>query len=382
MTLPAPDPDALDHSDRLRGLIAGEIRTLGWIPFRRYMELALYAPSLGYYAGGARKFGRGGDFVTAPELTPLFARALAAQIVEIMQSSAPAILEFGAGSGALAVELLAELDRRGQLPTRYGILEVSPDLRERQRARLAQLDPRCAARVEWLDALPERFSGCVLANEVLDAMPVDLLTWSTEGMLERGVALNAGGDFEWQDRLAPPDLVSATGRLAPPAPYTSELQRTARAWISSWAARLEAGALLLVDYGFPAAEYYHPQRSSGTLMCHYRHHAHGDPFYLPGLCDITAHVDFSAIAEAGLDAGLTLLGYTGQAQFLMNCGLLDTLGQVAEPGSARYARATAAVQKLLSPAEMGELFKVIALGRGLAQPLLGFARGDRRHTLG
>jgi SAM-dependent MidA family methyltransferase len=382
MTMPQPDADAAESSRRLAALIADEIEQAGgWIPFARYMELALYAPGLGYYSGGARKFGAAGDFVTAPELSPLFAEALAAQLEPVLAASAPRLLEAGAGSGALALGLLRELERRGTLPERYEILELSGELRARQQDTLARGAPHLAGRVAWLDALPDSFSGAVVANELLDALPVNIVAWREDGVFERGVAL-ANGAFTWQDRPAAGALLAVSqGLTFVVPPYVSEIALAARAWVAEWGRILRRGALLLIDYGFPQREYYHPQRAEGTLMCHYRHHAHGDPLWLPGLNDITAHVDFTAIAEAGHDAGLDVLGYTSQAQFLLNCGLAQLLEAHQADGAAAYAALASGAQKLISPAEMGELFKVLALGRGIEAPLQGFARGDRLHAL-
>ena len=382
MTMPQPDADAAESSRRLAALIAAEIEQAGgWISFARYMEMALYAPGLGYYSGGARKFGPAGDFVTAPELSPLFAQTLAAQVEPVLAASAPHILEAGAGSGALAVDLLLELERRGALPERYDILELSGELRARQQEAVARGAPHLAGRVAWLDALPDTFSGVVVANELLDALPVNIVAWREDGLFERGVALEDGG-FAWQERPASGALLAVSqGLTFVRPPYVSEIALAARAWVAEWGRILRQGALLLIDYGFPQREVYHPQRAEGTLMCHYRHHAHGDPFWLPSLNDITAHVDFTAVAEAGHDAGLDVLGYTSQAQFLLNCGLAQLLEQRQEDGAVAYAALASGAQKLISPAEMGELFKVLAMGRGIAEPLLGFAHGDRCHTL-
>ncbi|CAG0934540.1 MAG: hypothetical protein EFKGCFLK_02525 [Rhodocyclaceae bacterium] len=381
MTMPEPPPDAAESSRELAALIVDEIeRAGGWIPFARYMELALYAPGLGYYSGGARKFGAAGDFVTASELSPLFAEALAAQLEPVLAASAPRVLEAGAGSGALALGLLRELERRGALPERYEILELSGELRARQQETLAAA-PQLAARVGWLDALPEQFSGAVVANELLDALPVNIVAWREDGIFERGVALADGG-FAWRERPAEGALLAVSqGLTFVQPPYVSEIALAARAWIAEWGRILRHGALLLIDYGFPQREYYHPQRAEGTLMCHYRHHAHGDPFWLPGLNDLTAHVDFTAAAEAGHDAGLEVLGYASQAQFLLNCGLARLLEARQADGAAAYAALASGVQKLISPAEMGELFKVLALGKEIGKPLAGFARGDRLHAL-
>ncbi len=377
--LPIPPAAALELSARLHALICRDIAAAGgWISFAHYMELALYAPGLGYYSAGSRKLGPAGDFITAPELSPLFGRALARQLAELRQQGLPDILELGAGSGALAAVLLAELAAHDALPERYAILELSADLRERQRRHLLQTVPHLASRVHWLDALPEQFSGVILGNEVLDAIPVQRIRFDDGAVAELGVRV-VGHELAWAQQPASGALAAAAHALALPDDYETELNLAAAALVSSLAQRLTRGALLFIDYGFPAHEFYHPQRNRGTLMCHYRHHAHADPFLWVGLQDITAHVDFSAIARAG--AGLDLLGYTGQAQFLINCGITELLAAVPAEDTARYAPLAAQAQKLLSPAEMGELFKVIALGRDVAVPLLGFRRGDRSHTL-
>ena len=369
----------------MRSITASIAAAGGWIPFSRYMELALYSPGLGYYSGGARKFGPGGDFITAPELTPLFGQALAAQVEQVMSASAAHVIEAGAGTGLLAADLLLELERRECLPESYGILELSGELRERQFDMLAEKVPRLASRVRWLDALPERFSGALVANEVLDVMPVHLVVSRPEGLFERGVAVDPSGVLRWADSPASGAVAAAARALDLPSPesgeYVTELNLAARAWVGEWAQRLDRGALLLVDYGYPRAEYYLPSRSNGTLLCYYRHHAHADPFLWPGLNDITAFVDFTSVAEAAFDAGLDVLGYTNQAAFLFNCGLLECLARRGPETSADYIRAARAAQRLTTPQEMGELFKVLALGKGLPAPLLGFQRGDRVHAL-
>jgi SAM-dependent MidA family methyltransferase len=334
----------------------------GWISFARYMELVLYEPGLGYYAGRARKFGAEGDFVTAPELGSLFGRTLARQLKAL---GCP-VLEFGAGSGALAEALLGQ----GELD--YSILETSADLRERQQARLGH-------RAKWLDRLPERIRGVVLANEVLDALPVHAVAWRPEGIMERGVAFSSR--LCWEERPAQGELLEEARAIRVPLPYESEIGLVARAWMRELAGRLDEGAILVIDYGFPRREYYHPQRATGTLMCHYRHQAHGDPFAHPGEEDVTAHVDFSALAEAAAAGGLDVLGYATQAQFLVNCGITEVLGEANLDNALHYAPLAAEAQKLLSPAEMGELFKVLAVGKGLSRPLLGFTRGDRAAAL-
>ena len=381
--LPLPDPDALAHSQRLVRHIRAEIEGAGgWIPFSRYMELALYAPGLGYYAAGAAKLGAAGDFITAPEMTPLFGRSLARTAAVVLAQSGGDILELGAGSGRLALDLLGELTTLAALPQRYCILEVSPDLRQRQQAALAAAG--LADRVTWLDALPERFTGLILGNEVLDALPVHLLHWRDGQVRERGViwaGSDADGRFDGSDRPVPAGpLADLAADLVVAGDYLTEVCPAAAALVASLAGRLERGALLFIDYGFPQREYYHPQRDQGTLRLHYRHHSLDDPFFLPGLADITAHVDFSRVARAGALAGLELLGYTSQANFLMDAGILDRMLEM-EPMTPAYLRAASEVQKLLQPSEMGESFKAIALGKGLDANLPGFRRGDRRGAL-
>jgi SAM-dependent MidA family methyltransferase len=380
--LPAPSADALAHSHRVTAHLASLIDLAdGWIPFSRFMEAALYAPGLGYYAAGAMKFGTAGDFVTAPELTPLFGRSLAHAIAPALAETGGEVLELGAGSGRLAVDMLGELERIDALPSRYCILEVSADLRQRQQATLARERPQLARRVQWLDALPAHFSGVILGNEVLDALPVELVHWTATGPLIRGVA-REGEAFVWQERpITDPTLRARAETLNLAPGYVSEINLAADGLIASLAQCLARGLILMIDYGFGESEYYHPQRHMGTLRAHYRHHALDDPFYLPGLCDLTAHVDFSAVTRAGEAAGLTLAGYASQAGFLLNSGLAGLLMDLSPAGAAAYLPQANAVQRLVSPAEMGELFKVIALSKGVETPLAGFSRGDRRHSL-
>ncbi|MPS49159.1 SAM-dependent methyltransferase [Methylobacillus sp.] len=381
--LPVPDADAIKHSAQLIALIRQEVVDAGgWISFARYMELALYAPGLGYYSAGAQKFGAAGDFVTAPEMTPLFGQTLARQVMAVLTQTGGSILELGAGRGKLAAVMLEELQLANALPERYEILEVSAGLRSVQQQYLQSvLAPALYARVAWLDSLPEAFTGVVLANEVLDAVPVHLVRKEKAGWQELGVALNQEGNLMLASRpLVDAGLVSGIEVLALPEHYQTETSPAARALVASLAQCLQEGVLLFIDYGFPRAEYYHPQRHQGTLMCHYRHYAHQDPLLYPGLQDLTAHVDFSAVAEAGIGNGLHLLGYCTQAQFLINCGITELMSRVPAHDLMRYAPLASAAQKLLSPAEMGELFKVVALGRHV-QPLSGFVRGDRSHTL-
>ena len=382
MNLPAPSEEARAHSKTLVRHIRAEIdRSGGWVSFARYLELALYAPGLGYYMAGARKLGADGDFVTAPEISPLFGRTLARQVAQVLRASHAEVLEVGAGSGALAAALLAELESLGALPERYLILELSPDLRSRSRDTLAATVPHLLERVAWLNQLPPSFRGCIIGNEVLDAMPFHLVETRAPEVLEAGVVPGATGGFKWSHRPATGELLSAARELDLADQYTTEIGLAARGFMRSVAAMLESGAVLFVDYGFPRREYYHPQRSRGTPMCHYRHRAHDDPFFLPGLQDITTHIDFTAIAEAATGSGLSLLGYTTQAQFLINCGITDLLAETPATDAPAYLPLARQVDKLTSPAEMGELFKVFAAGRGVSQPLLGFTSGDKRHTL-
>lgn len=381
-SLPTPSQDQLAVSAQLTAAIAAEIdSSAGWISFARYMEMALYAPGMGYYSAGSKKFGAGGDFVTAPEISPLFARTLARQVAQVLREAGGDVLELGAGTGRLAAQLMLELDRLGVLPQRYRILEVSAHLREVQRETLtAALPEVLLPRVEWLDALPESLTGCVLGNEVLDALPVHLVARYVATLHERGVTWQEGR-FARQDKpIASEGLYAVVAGLELPAEYVTECCLAAPALVASLAATLQRGAMVFIDYGFPRREYYHPQRTTGTLMCHYRQLAHDDPFVYPGLQDITAHVDFTAVAKAGIANGLDFLGYTTQAQFLINCGITELLSEVSPADVAQYLPLVTQAQKLLSPSEMGELFKVIAFGKGVG-PMQGFVQGDKRHTL-
>jgi SAM-dependent MidA family methyltransferase len=387
--LPLPDTDALAHSARVVARIRDEIAAAGgWIDFARYMELALYAPGLGYYAAGATKLGPAGDFTTAPEMTPLFGQSLAVQVAAILAVTARReIVELGAGGGRLAADLLSALAARDALPSRYAILEPSPDLRERQRATIARDAAPHLTRVSWLDTLPAAIDGAVVANEVLDAIPVHLVVrragaWRERGVMWRPGTGNPDPGFAWGERDCNTRLAElAAARVPDVDDYLGEVNPAAEALVEDIGRRMTGGAALFVDYGFPRAEYYHPQRAAGTLMGHYRHRAHADPFLWPGLSDLTAHVDFSAMAAAGVRSGLEVAGYTSQAAFLLGCGILDALAAVGPADGVNYMRAAAPVQQLLSPAEMGELFKVLALAKsaGIAWP--GFALGDRSHRL-
>jgi SAM-dependent MidA family methyltransferase len=382
-SLPQPSAEQLAHSAQVAEAIRAEIAAAGgWITFSRYMEMALYAPGLGYYSAGMQKFGAGGDFVTAPEISSLFGRTLARQTAQILQTSAGDMLELGAGTGRLAVQLLTELETLEALPQRYLIMEVSAHLRTVQQETITrELSAALAERVQWLERLPAVFYGCIIANEVLDALPVHVISSRQDGIYERGIGIEEDG-FGWQERKLEAGALHDAGReLELPANYVTEVCLALPALVASLAEVLQQGAMLLIDYGFPRREYYHPQRDGGTLMCHYWHLAHDNPLLFPGLQDITAHVDFTGVAMAGVKHGLQVLGYTSQAQFLINNGITDLLSRISPSNAAQYLPLAAEAQKLLSPAEMGELFKVIALGKGLAQPLQGFGRGDKRHAL-
>ena len=396
--LPVPTGDALGASAALTAHIRAELAAAGgWLPFDRYMELALYTPGLGYYSGGARKFGRraadGSDFVTAPELSPLFAQALARPIAQALSASGTRqIMEFGAGTGRLAAGIVSAVETLGAPLDRYFIVDLSGELRERQRETIAALGDGLASRVCWLDALPEQFDGVVIGNEVLDAMPVQLYARTGGVWHARGVTASGDGALHYEARaldaagvdLAKEDaalLAELDAQIDPQIDYVAETHAAGAAFTRTVCSMLARGAAFFIDYGFPRAEYYHPQRTEGTLMCHYRHRAHGDPFFYPGLQDITAHVEFTRIAEAGVETGADLLGYTSQARFLLNAGITDVLAEIDPADTARFLPAANAVQKLMSEAEMGELFKVIAFSRGIDGTLDAFARGDRSHTL-
>jgi SAM-dependent MidA family methyltransferase len=386
--LPAPSAPALAHSERLSGLIRREIRASGGaIPFSRYMELCLYSPGYGYYSAGSQKFGAAGDFVTAPEISTLFGRCLARTCSGVLEQLEKGdILEFGAGTGALAATLLAELEQLDRLPGRYLILERSGDLRSRQQETLRRMAPRLLERVDWLDELPEAgFRGMLLANEVLDAMPVERFRWDGDG-IERFYVECQGDGFAWCLRESrDPELVAAVSQLNEEPGllpgYVSEINLLLPHWLQGVAGILERGMLLLVDYGYPRREYYHPQHREGTLMCHYRHRAHENPFLWPGLQDITAHVDFTAVAEAGAAAELDVLGYTNQAWFLLDCGLEGLLQTLGATDSAVYLRQSQEAKTLILPGEMGERFKCIGVGRGIEDPVPGFRGHDFRYRL-
>lgn len=372
--LPEADSESLKHSACVAAYIQEIIRREnGWIPFSRYMDLAMFAPGLGYYSAGAAKIGAAGDFTTAPEMSSLFGATLARQVAQVLNATGGEVLEFGAGSGKLACDLLRALGALGCERHQYLILEPSPDLRERQAALLKRESPGFYSRVTWIDDLPKNFTGVMIANEVLDAMPIDLVSWQADGMYERGVAVS-GDSFVWHDRVLGTGSLFDHARCIDVAPvYVSEIHRAGAAFVRTLAHSLKHGVALLIDYGFLDHEYYHPDRNTGTLMCHYRHRAHTDPFFLPGAQDVTAHVNFSTLIDAAKSAGLDVEGYTTQAKFLIACGITDGLSKIDASNAVQYLPLANQVQRLLSPAEMGELFKVLAVGRGIDFPLLGFS---------
>ncbi len=379
LDLPQPDDADAAHSGAVAARIREECAAAGGaIAFDAFMELALYAPGLGYYAAPRSRFGERGDFVTAPEISPRFAGCVARQVAEVLARTGGGVLEAGAGDGTLAAGVLAGLDAAGMHDVPYRILERSAGARGFQRERLAPWGER----VTWLDGFPEPgFRGVILANELLDALPARRFVVRAGEALELGVAPSADG-FRWQLLGPAVDVTAALGPLLRSLPdgYQGEYGPARGAWTAAAGECVEAGVLLLLDYGYPRRELYHPQRGEGTLACHYRHRVHGDPFRWPGLQDLSVHVDFTAVAEAGLSAGLELAGYTTQAWFLLATGLLDGLHATDADPRARMA-ASGEVQRLVLPAEMGEAVKVIALARGIDAPLSGFAGRDLAHRL-
>ena len=384
--MPAPDSAQQAHMDAMLAALRRYIAERGgWIGFDEYLDQVLYAPGLGYYSAGATKLGAGGDFTTAPEISPLFGACIARQCAPLLREDG-VLLELGAGSGALAEVLLTRLADLDALPAHYLILEVSADLRDRQRARLSRLPPELHARVRWLDALPQRpLRGIILANEVADALPFRCFAVHSGGYAERGVTMDAAGGVGWSERPASLALQTEITRLEESlgqpfaAGYHSELCLRAGPWVAALAATLEAGCLLLLDYGLGRGEYYHPQRHSGTLCCHFRHRAHEDPFLYPGLQDISAWVDFTTIAESASAAGLEVAGYCTQAAFLLGAGIDAELAIERTP--LDRARAASEARSLLMPGEMGETFKAMLLSRGPAPAMAAFGLQDLRRLL-
>jgi len=386
---PVPDDFARDLSRRLVERIHQEIDANdGLVSFRRFMEMALYEPGLGYYSAGARKFGIDGDFTTAPEISPIFSRCIARQCAEILDvTGTDTILELGAGTGSMACEIIAELGGSGGLLREYRILETSADLRLRQQERLRERVPDFCSRVQWLDTLPETpVDGVMLANEVLDALPV-YRTGVTGGHIQEVYVSGKGGKFNWRPGPAGSGISAQAGSVLSgqvrtlPDGYVTEFNASLPPFISSLSAALGTGAALFIDYGYPRREYYHPQRIDGTLLCYYRHRVHGDPFLYLGLQDITASVDFTLLAESANRAGLDLYGFTTQAGFLIGCGLEQIIGELAGDDEGRRLDYACQARQLVLPGQMGENIKVMALGRNIHTPLKGFRFADHRHRL-
>ena len=385
-----PEPD--DRSDAHSRLVADHIRAAieqagGSISFAEYMQLALYAPGLGYYNAGATKLGAAGDFVTAPEISSIFGRVLARQCAFVLeQLDKGQVFEPGAGTGALAVSMLGKLDELGALPERYLILEVSADLRERQEARIRQECPQHLDRVEWVTGMPARFTGVVVANEVLDAIPVERFRIQGDDVMQARVGVD-GRNFAWRYEKSPASLARSVREIEsdigyPLADgYESEVSPGVVNWVSDLSNAVHEGVVLLVDYGVSRREYYAPERGQGWLRCHFRHHAHNDPLILPGIQDLTSWVDFSAVAAAASTAGLNIAGYVTQAQLLMNGGLEEELGDFLSLPVAEQVKLSGQVKILTLPTEMGENFKCMGLARGDVQPPPAFSGTDRAHSL-
>ncbi len=387
--LPVPDVDAIEHSRQLETLIKNEIKSLKSIPFSRFMELALYTPGLGYYSAGSNKIGQFGDFTTAPEISPLFSRCIAKQCAQVLPLlEKKNILEFGAGTGKMATDILLELAQINNLPDNYFILETSADLRQRQQATVKKHANHLFELVKWLDQPPSNsYEGIILANELLDAMPVHLFQAQKNAATELHVTL-ANDQFtlnkgDTDNAFLKNQISRITKNL--PDTYVSEINLAANAWIRSAQNFMKKGLILIIDYGYPEHEYYHPQRTSGTLMCHYRHHAHSNPFILIGLQDITAHINFTALAECADDAGLNVSGYTTQAFFLIGCGLETMTQALSGDDLKQQIELSQQIQKLTLPTEMGERFKALALTKQLPKELerdlIGFKQTDQRARL-
>lgn len=379
LNLSSVTAEAKHFSEKLQAEISKEIAQKGKITFARYMQLALYAPGLGYYSGGAQKFGETGDFVTAPEISPLFSQCVARQCQQILTRLKNAdILELGAGSGVMAVDILKTLEKQNCLPQHYFILELSAELQQRQRTLIESTIPHLLNKVSWLSELPTAFEGVILANEVMDAMPVN--KFKIQNGLKEFYVNDKKDELVWELDAPTSELTKGFQSLSLTLAedYESEINLFLSSWISSLSSSLKRGLILLIDYGFSREEYYHPERSMGTLMCHFQHQAHENPLILPGIQDITAHVDFTAVAEAADAANLNVTGYTTQANFLLNTGIADSL-PLSDPWE-QYQLAQA-IKRLTLPSEMGELFKVIALTRQYDEPLLGFLNHNQVERL-
>lgn len=383
--LPLPSADALKHSQQL----IAKIRTAiddnnGSISFRNYMEMALYEQGLGYYVAGARKIGRAGDFITAPEISPLFSQCLANKCLSILSKSKGDILELGAGSGIMAVDLMLELEQASSLPTHYYILDLSPELKQRQRETIKKHAPHLLSYFTWLDKLPESFEGVILGNEVLDAMPVELFTIHKERVYQHQVIWH---NKQLTEQLNPApkylnNIVSNLNIDCTHSPYTSEINLNLDGWLKAISKSLSKGLIILIDYGYTAREYYHPDRKKGTLICHYQHHVNEAPLLYPGLQDITANVNFTAVAESADKAGLQVLAYTTQAAFLAANHLEKFFIRALEESPDNQYKLAQHVRTLSLPSEMGERFKVITLGKGHSNDLdEASSQVDQRHRL-
>jgi len=384
--LPVPDPVAQQYSDQLLDLIKQKIADAGGkISFAEYMQHCLYAPGLGYYSAGSYKIGAKGDFTTAPEISPLFSRTLVQHIQDVFTQTKQAnILEFGAGSGKMATDILTELELRKCLPEHYYIIEASADLRLRQEESIHLNIPHLADRVIWLDCLPEHFIGVILANEVCDAMPVHYLHFS-EGCVSERYVKNSNSGMQWcEGELSNPSLIKIADELQSiigDTDYLTEVNLAANAWLSSLANSLEQGAIFIIDYGHPQAEYYHPQRSHGTLMCYFQHQGHDNPLILQGLQDITAHVNFTALAQTAIDNELDVEGFQSQADFLLAGGITELVPPHDGVDEINQLHLASEIKQLTLPSEMGESFKVLTLSRNLDQVLTRCKLGDRRYSL-
>lgn len=386
--LPALSEAECAHSQELRSRIRREIEACeGWISFARFMDLALYEPGLGYYSAGATKFGAAGDFVTAPEISALFSRCLASQCAEVLTALGGGdIVELGAGSGIMAADMLKELEALGRLPRRYMILELSADLRQRQLATLLERARSHVDRVAWLEQLPAPLTGLIVANEIIDAIPVERFRIHDGRVNALGVSWQEGR-LAWSESAARRELSMRVRSIERevgekfPEGYTSEINLRLRSWITSLSERMTAGVMLFIDYGLPRRQYYRPERHEGTLLCHFRHRFHDDPFMHVGLQDIGAWVDFTAVAEAGVSAGLKLAGFTTQAHFLMGAGIERYLAAMTHAEVAERVSIARQAMLLTLPAEMGERFKVLALTRDFEQPLTGFSIRDLTGSL-
>ena len=383
--LPAPGVEARTHSARMQEKLHSMIKANGGrIPFETYMNACLFQPQLGYYRCGTEKFGAGGDFITAPEISPLFAQCLARFKIQI--DVVNHILEVGAGSGKLAAGILGFLAQHAALPEHYYILELSQELRQRQQQTIRDLVPDVIERVTWLDDIPEQFNGLVIANELLDAMPVRRFRLKEQKVFEQYVTWHDGvlcyEDVVSNDQrlLERVDLLVKECQLDTNSNYLSEINFVAEDWIQTVGERLQSAVVLLIDYGYPRSAYYHPQRHMGTLMCHFQHRAHPDPLILPGIQDITTHIDFTAMADAALAAGMDVAGFTTQGYFLMNMGVLNAL-DVSQQQTAEYVMLANEIKRLTLPGEMGEHFKVLSLAKGLDTIIPGFELHDMRHLL-